>query len=808
LERYICIHGHFYQPPRESPWLEAVEMQDSAYPYHNWNERIMAECYAPNSASRILDASGHIERIVNNYSKISFNFGPTLLSWLEEKAADTYQAILAADRESRRNFSGHGSALAQAYNHMILPLANSRDKQTQVIWGIRDFERRFGRRPEGMWLPETAVDLETLSVLASHAIQFTVLSPHQARRVRPFGKRAWREVKGGSIDPSLPYQLVLPDGRSIALFFYDGPISHAVAFEGILQKGEYLADRLLGAFVDSRTWPQIVHIATDGETYGHHQRYGDMALSYALHYIERNQLARLTNYGEYLAKYPPNLQGQIHENTSWSCAHGIERWRRDCGCHSGQKPDWNQKWREPLREALDWLRDQMTGPFESIGAKYLKDPWAARDEYIEVILDRSRQNVDAFFSRHQTHPLSDGERVAAAKLLELQRHAMLMYTSCGWFFDEVSGLETVQVLQYACRVLQLGREAVQKDLEPGFLVRLDRVPSNLPQFSTGRTVYEKLVWPAMVNLEKVGAHYAVSSLFENYGSRSQVYCYSVDQEDYRTRAAGRIRLAVGHARITSDITGDSGQVTFGVVHMGDQSISGGVRPYQGGLSYESSIDRIVKLFEEGDFAEVVREMDRSFGAGAYTLELLFRDELRKILNSILETTVAEAEASYGQMFENHASLMRFMKRMGIPLARHLQMAAEFTLNAALRRSLEAEILDAEQIRKILDETANIGVQLDVATLEYSVRRKLDRLADWMREEPTSLERLQILDQAVTLVRMLPFEVSLWKAQNVFYGILQSLYHRFQSEASLGDEFARNWLDQFRLLGSKLSVLVP
>jgi alpha-amylase/alpha-mannosidase (GH57 family) len=808
LERYICIHGHFYQPPRENPWLEAIEMQDSAYPYHDWNERITAECYAPNYASRILDGDGHIERIVNNYSKISFNFGPTLLSWLEAKAPDTYEAILTADRESRRKFSGHGSALAQAYNHMILPLANLRDKHTQVAWGIRDFEWRFGRRPEGMWLPETAVDRETLSVLASHGMAFTVLSPHQARRVRQFGKRAWREVGDARIDPSRPYQLVLPDGRSIALFFYDGPISRAVAFEGVLQKGEYLAERLIGAFVDSRTWPQIVHIATDGETYGHHHRYGDMALAYALHYIESNHLARLSNYSEYLAKYPPSHQVQIHENTSWSCVHGIERWRRDCGCNSGQKPGWNQKWREPLRDALDWLRDSIAASFEERAARLLKDPWAARDDYIEVILDRSRPKVEAFLARHQTHPLSDGERVEAIKLLELQRHALLMYTSCGWFFDEISGLETVQVLQYACRALQLGREVLQKDFEPGFLAKLDRAPSNLGQYATGRTVYEKLVWPAMVNLEKVGAHYAASSLFEDYESQSQIYCYSVEREDYRTRAVGRVRLAVGRARITSDITWDCEQVTFGAVHMGDQSINGGVRPYQGEQAYESTLARIVEPFEGGDFAGVVREMDRSFGAGVYTLDLLFRDELRKIMNSILETTVAEAETSYGQMFENHASLMRFMARMGIPLPRHLRMAAEFTLNAALRRSLEAEILDAAQIQKILDETTKIGVELDTATLEFSVRHKLDRLAAWLREEPTRLERLQVLDQAVSLVRMLPFEVNLWKAQNAFYEILQSLYHRFQSEAKLGDESARNWLDQFRQLGDKLSVLVP
>jgi alpha-amylase/alpha-mannosidase (GH57 family) len=808
VERYICIHGHFYQPPRENPWLEAIELQDSAYPYHDWNERIASECYAPNYASRILDGSGHIERIVNNYSKISFNFGPTLLSWLQEKSPDIYHAILTADHESRRHFSGHGSALAQAYNHMILPLANARDKETQVIWGIRDFEHRFGRRPEGMWLPETAVDLETLAVLARHGIRFTVLEPSQARRVRALGKRAWRDVSGGRIDPSRPYKLVLGTGRSIDLFFYDGPISRAVAFEGILKKGEYLADRLLGAFVGSRTWPQIVHIATDGETYGHHQPHGDMALAYAIHYIERNQLARLTNYAEYLARHSPSHQVQIHENTSWSCVHGIERWRADCGCNSGMHAGWHQRWRGPLREALDWLRDALTGRFELRGATLLKDPWAARNDYIEVILDRSRGNANAFLDRHAAHPLSDDERVRALKLLEMQRHAMLMYTSCGWFFDEVSGLETVQVLQYAGRVLQLNREVFGDDLEPGFLDKLDRVPSNLRELSTGRNVYEKYVWPAMVNLEKVGAHYAVSSLFEEYGERSPVYCYSVDREDYRSLSAGKVRLAVGRARIVSEITGEAGQVTFGVVHLGDQSISGGVRPFQGEESYRSAADAIIQRFERADFAELVREMDRNFGAGVYTLELLFRDELRKILASILTSTLAEAEATYGQMFENHISLMRFMTRMGIPLARHLEMAAEFTLNAALRRSLEAEILDATQIRKILDETATTGVRLDVATLEYSVRQKVDRLAAWMLEDPTSLDRVRILDQAAELVDILPFEVNLWKAQNTFYGVLQTLYPRVQSEAALGDEFAREWVEQFRHLGKKLSVLVP
>ena len=807
MERYICIHGHFYQPPRENPWLEAIELQDSAYPYHDWNERVAAECYAPNSAARILDGTGRIESIVNNYSRISFNFGPTLLSWLEGKSPDTYQAILAADHLSRKRFSGHGSAIAQAYNHMILPLANARDKETQIRWGIRDFEHRFGRHPEGMWLPETAVDLETLSLLARHGIQFTILSPHQARRVRALGRRNWRDVSG-RIDPSRPYQAVLGTGHAISLFFYDGPISQAVAFEGLLQKGEFLADRLLSAFVEARTWPQIIHIATDGETYGHHQHHGDMALAYALQYIERNQLARLTNYGEYLAKHPASHQVQIHENSSWSCVHGVERWRADCGCNSGRHSGWHQRWRQPLREALDHLRDAVAERFEARAAWLLKDPWEARNDYIEVILNRSEESVETFLERHAPRALDPSERVLALKMLELQRHAMLMYTSCGWFLDEVSGLETVQVLQYAARVLQLQREISGEDLEPEFVNRLGRVPSNLPEFASGRAVYQKMVLPAMVDLEKVGAHYAVSSLFEDYGPRTQVFCYQVEREDYRSRAAGKIRLAVGRAKIISEITEESSQVTFGVVHLGDQNVSGGVRAYQGEEAYDQSAERIVATFEQSDFAELVREMDRSFGAGVYTIEMLFRDELRKILDSIQAATLAEAETTYGQYFENHVSLIRFITRMRIPLPRHLQIAAEFTLNAALRRSLEADILNGTQIDRILDEVKQAGVQLDVPTLEFLVRRKADRLAEWLSEDPTEIERLQILDQAVSLVKRLPFEVRLWKAQNTFFRILQSQHPRFLAEAEGGDEFAREWLEEFRRLGERLSVLVP
>ncbi|HEY6988758.1 MAG TPA: glycoside hydrolase, partial [Bryobacteraceae bacterium] len=298
--KYLCIHCHFYQPPRENPWLEQIELQDSAYPYHDWNERITAECYGPNLAARILDDQQRITRIVNNYSRISFNFGPTLLSWAAEHARDVYRGIIEADQRSQKLFAGHGSAMAQAYNHMIMPLANRRDKETQIRWGMEDFASRFGRVPEGMWLPETAVDVETLELIAEAGLLFTILAPHQAKAIRPLTGGDWQDVTGSKIDPSRAYLFRTPGGKPLNLFFYDGPISQAVAFEKLLENGGKFAARLLGGLADHNAEAQLAHIATDGETYGHHHRHGEMALAYALDQIETKKQARITNYGEFL----------------------------------------------------------------------------------------------------------------------------------------------------------------------------------------------------------------------------------------------------------------------------------------------------------------------------------------------------------------------------------------------------------------------------------------------------------------------------------------------------------------------------
>jgi len=807
MERYICIHGHFYQPPRENPWLEAIERQDSADPYHDWNERITAECYATNATSRILDNQDRIVQIVSNYTRMSFNFGPTLLAWMEKNDPEVYAAILDADLESQKLFSGHGSALAQAYNHMILPLANQRDKYTQILWGIRDFEHRFQRRPEGMWLPETAVDLETLEIMAELGIRFTILAPHQANRVRPIGVEDWRDVSGGHIDPTMPYSLRLSSGRTIALFFYDGNISRAVAFQKLLSSGESFAERLLGGFAGSRDRAQIVHIATDGESYGHHHRFGDMALAYALDYIVSRGRAHLTNYGEYLEKYAPTHEVEICEKSSWSCAHGVDRWWSNCGCSSGKHPEWNQRWRRPLREALDWLRDSLAPLFEEKARLVLKDPWGARDDYISVILNRSTENREDFFRQQGNYEPSQKEKVLVLKLLELQRHAMLMYTSCGWFFDEISGIETVQIIQYAARALQLALEISGEDLESRFLELLERAGSNVPEYEDGRRIYEQEIKPSMADLKKVGAHYAMCSLFKEYNELTSVYCYTAHREDYEISEAGKAVLAVGRARFTSEITGESAFLSFGALDLGDHNLNCGVRQYLGEDAYQAMLREISEAFVTADFPETIRCLDRHFGKSTYSLKSLFRDDEQNILDRILRSTLNDAEAVYRQLYENSTPLMRFLKESGVPPPKAFYVAAEFILINSLRRAFEVEELDMDLIESLIKEARLNGVSLHTPPLEFSFRRGIERVAGQLLQSPYELPLLRKLAAVVSMLTCLPFQVNLWKVQNIFHEILHATYPDLLKRARQGDKEAEEWVSHFVTLGEKLSVRV-
>jgi len=803
---YLCVHAHFYQPPRENSWLEQIELQDSAYPYHDWNERISAECYAPNLAARILDDKQYITQIINNYSRISFNFGPTLLSWALDHDPSTYKGIIDADKQSQKNFSGHGSAISQAYNHMILPLSNRRDKITQIRWGIDDFTFRFGRLPEAMWLPETAVDSESLDLMAQAGITYVILAPHQARAIRPVGSTEWQDVSGARIDPARAYLFRTASGGSISLFFYDGPISQAVAFEKLLENGEKFASRLTGAISADRDWPQLIHIATDGETYGHHHRHGEMALAYALDIIESRKSAKITNYGEYLEKCPPAWEAQIYENTAWSCVHGVERWRSNCGCSAG-RPGWNQNWRKPLRDALDWLRDSITPHFETLGAALLRDPWAARDGYINVVLNRSPESRERFGREHFARDLTREQQVTVWKLMELQRHAMLMYTSCGWFFDELSGIETVQVIQYAGRVVQLAEQLFGLLFEEQFLSLLALAESNLAEYGDGARIYRRYVKPAIIDLEKVGAHYSISSLFAPYAERADIFSYTVKRLDYQTADAGKLRMAIGQASFTSKVTQECEILTFWVVHFGDHNVAGGVRKSNGTPEYHEMLSSISGAFERVDIPEVVRLLDRRFGDGTYSLRSLFRDEQRRIVRSILSSTVAEAEAGYLHLYDQHAALMRFIASLGTPMPREFTAAMEYAVNSLLRKACSAEELDGGRIRNLLREAQLNGIPLDKTTIEFLLRQKLENLASRFAADPSNLDKLLDFQRALTTVKQMPFPINLWQPQNYVYVIQMSLYPRLRRRAQRGESKAQQWLEQYGILCDLLMLRI-
>ncbi len=807
MEKFICIHGHFYQPPRENPWLETVELQDSASPYHDWNERVTVECYGPNATARILDAEGRIERITSNYSKISFNFGPTLLAWMKDKMPDIHNAIVAADKLSQHNFSSHGSALAQVYNHIILPLANTRDKCTQVLWGIRDFEFRFGRTPEGMWLSETAADTDTLEILAQLGIKFTILSPFQASRVKEIGKRNFRDVNGGQIDPTRGYLVRLPSGRSINVFFYDGPVSQAVAFERLLASGERFAQRLLSAFNDRRQWDQLVHIATDGESYGHHHRHGEMALAYALHHIESNKLARLTNYGEYLEKHPPTHEAQIHEKSAWSCSHGVARWMSDCGCNSGGHSGWNQAWRTPLRNALDWLRDELTPLYESVAREFLHDPWKSRDDYVSVILDRSAKNRETFFADHASRELNESEKVQVLKLMELQRHAMLMYTSCGWFFDEVSGIESVQVVQYAARALQLARELFTRDLETGFLERFQGAKSNIPENCDGACIYDKFVKPAKIDWPKAVAHYAISSIFHQYEQVTRIFSFCVEDEHRELLTAGKTRLAIGRTRIISEITHESDVMSYAILYLGEHNLTGSVRKFESTEAYNTMVRELQATYESADFPETIRIMDRHFGETSYSLKSLFKDEQRRILDEILASTREDLENRFRLITERYTPLMKFLHGARAPLPPALKTASDLVLQSDIRKAITSDPVDVGQLRALLHEADSRGDHVLDPDLSYVTMHRLEQMITQLALHPEEVERIRSLQQLAEIMIPLPLGLNLWKVQNTYWEMLQTIMPQFQQRVLSGNQEAQEWVNQFIGLGERLGFAV-
>jgi alpha-amylase/alpha-mannosidase (GH57 family) len=794
---YVTVHGHFYQPPRENPYLNAIERQPSAAPFHDWNERIHHECYRPNTCARILNDRSELLGIVNNFEYLSFNIGATLMSWLEQHDVEAYQRILEADRKSCERLNGHGNAIAQVYNHIIMPLAHERDKYTQVRWGKADFRSRFEREPEGMWLAETAVDYATLRVLIDEGIRFIILAPSQAQRCRPFPRAEhpdpqWLEVGGNQIDPSRPYRCFLPGGNPncdyIDIFFYDGPISRDMGFNDVLSSSQHFAGRLGQAVRGDRS-SQIVSVATDGETFGHHKGGTEKALAYAFTTEFPGRGWTVTNFAHYLSLNPPDWEVELKPVTAWSCAHGVDRWQDDCGCGGGGL--WNQKWRRPLRDALDWLRDQLVKVYEETGKKFFRDPWQARDAYIEVVHDRSIANLNRFLSQHQEHKLNAAEKIDALRLLEMQRHALLMYTSCGWFFDEVSRPEGTQILRYAARALELAGDVAGVQLEKNFVKRLAAVPSNVDCFKNGAEVYRQLVQPAQINLEQVAAHYAISSLFTTYAPEQRVYCYTAHQIDYQLQRMGALTLAVGQVQLISEITRECVNLVFAVLHLGGWDFHCCIQPFTGRRAYSQTKDSLFESLRQASAAQTILAMSRIFGDQSYSLQNLFAEERHRIMRLLSQETLTRLDQLYTQVYRDNYGVLLAFHRDELEVPQELQVAAEVAIGhrALLAlQALERETSDfppskpqlcqsyLAELEAIATEANHMRCRLQVPamkqTLERLVLRSLWHLLHDLNASTLEAD-IQWVERLIDLGNQLHLGLSLDRPQELYLKSLRS-----------------------------------
>ncbi|NCJ06771.1 DUF3536 domain-containing protein [Synechococcales cyanobacterium C] len=803
---FVTIHGHFYQPPRENPDLNAIERQPSAAPFHDWNARICHECYRTNAFARVLNDRGEVIQIVNNFEYLSFNIGPTLMSWLEGYDPEVYERIIEADRHSCERLNGHGNAIAQVYNHIILPLANPRDRLTQIRWGKADFRARFGRDPEGMWLAEAAVDYPTLEALASEGIQFIILAPSQAQRCRPIPADAadshpWQEVGGGQIDPTRPYRCFLPGGARqdfIDIFFYDGPISRDMGFNDVLSSSNHFAGRLAQAVRGDRQTAQLISVATDGETFGHHKRNTERALAYALVAEFPQRGWSVTNFAHYLSLEAPTWEVELKPVTAWSCAHGVDRWQDDCGC-GGEGSLWHQKWRRPLRDALDWLRDRLAQVYQDAGEPLLVDPWQARDAYIEVFgassnsaeqADRAAK-IAAFLEQHQQHPLSPAEQVDALRLLEMQRHTLLMYTSCGWFFEELSRPEGVQLLRYAGRAIALASEVTGVNLEGAFIQRLALAPSNVETFQNGAEVYRQLVLPSQVNFEQVAAHYAITSLFTTYPQSAQVYCFQAQQLDYQLQRMGTLTLAFGQLHLTSEITQETAHLMFGVLHLGGWDFYCGVQPFGGRRTYTEMKAQVLEALQQASTVQVILALSEAFGANSYSLHHLFAEERHRIITLLSQDTLSRLDQLYTQVYRNNYSLLMAYRRDNLEVPEELKMAAQVALRyqaIKLLQSLEQALNSPEalttqaetgylnELTAVATEAQQLGCPLSLGDgeqiLEGLILQSLTQLLVQGKTEHLKL-RLQRLTQLIELVHTLHLEVQLDRAQELYYQAFQT-----------------------------------
>ncbi len=781
MKKYVCVHGHFYQPPRENPWLERVEQQSSAYPFHDWNERIDAECYGPTARARILDGERRVIDVVNVYARMSFNVGPTLLSWMEDHARRTYASILEADEQSRARFGGHGSAIAQVYAHPILPLASEIDRRTQVAWGVADFRHRFGRDPEGMWLPETAADLPSLEALAAAGIAYTILAPDQCSATRGPDEKVLTPTSKRRVDTRRAYRVQLPSGRSIAVFFYDGPTSRAVAFDQLLHDGARFAERLVAGVRESEG---LAHIATDGETYGHHHRHGEMALAWALDAIERGGEVEVTNYGQFLERHPPTWTATIVEPSAWSCAHGVGRWSRDCGCRTGGGAD--QAWRGPLRAAFERMRDALDPLFARLGAELFVDPWAARDAYIAVVLDRARDNVDAFLRAHARRPLAEAEVPQALALLEMQRNAMLAFTSCGWFFDHVDGLEPTQDMMYAMRAAELAGRFGATDVEAALLRDLEAAHSRQPGAITARQVVEKRIGPARFDAARVVAAHDVIALAD-VGHRAQEPGWSVSEIGAPVSVQrGDLRLRAGTFRVREATTSEESVVRCAAVHKGGFEVEVVVRAAGDDAAWEEVLAALSGAVAGGRVAEASSIL-ATIGPVRDARDVPSRDDTALLAERVVATEVARAEVAHRAVFERCAPVLRALAAMGVPPPRALRSASKVVLDADIARAAESDPPDVARIARLVAEARAEDVRIDESALALTVQRLIGRTASALEADASDVDRMRRLGELLDLARLMGPQVDISRAQDFVWTLAGRAAERAGVLASLTGE---------------------
>jgi alpha-amylase/alpha-mannosidase (GH57 family) len=788
---YLTLHGHFYQPPRENPWTEEIDREPGAAPFHDWNERINEECYRANAFARILAEDGRVVDILNNYAYLSFNFGPTVLSWLREHAPDVYERIREGDAQSLKRL-GHGNAIAQVYNHMILPLANRRDKVTQVRWGLADFRFHFGREAEAIWLAETAVDVETLEVLAEAGLRFAILAPGQAARVRPLDDaraHAWRDVSGARVDPSQAYLCRLPSGRRIALFFYDGPLAHAASFGDLLTNSRRMIEGFRSAVGERRQHTQLIHIALDGETFGHHKKFAERTLIYAFTHEATAAGFTVVNYGMFLDINPPQWEVEIQANTSWSCIHGVGRWSENCGCHTGRMPGGHQRWRAPLRAALDRLRDALAVIYEAEAANSLNigDAWEARNAFGEVLPERAPERVDAFLEARLGHKPAPEERERALTLLEMQRQAMLMYTSCGWFFDDVAGHEAAQVLKYAAHAIDLASRFTRADLTQQLLDDLAKAPGNAAAYPNGAEVYRRLVLPFAIGPERVAVSCAISALVKPFAVRGRRHAYRHEQTFQVSQGVGNYKMVCGHVRLASDFTGQRTGWAYAALHLDGYNFAASV------VKCDDPQDarRICALFNDQpadiNIKALLRLLKTALGPTLHGLNDLPPSDRRRLLRFIDEDLIAGLSSSYQQIYERHLGTIAALREARMPVPPELRLAAEYTLSHQLTQAA-AELArypddsTESHLARVLELARRDGIELQRGEAARALEQAVVERVQAILRAPGAAEGYRQINRLIAAADRLGFEIRPARAQEKLLYYLRAQVEAYHNGA--------------------------